>query len=67
MITDPYFAPEAQEVFAPGERVFTPSRPIRHDDAEGTYLGHRDGVAIVDFDDSGIQHVSFDSLRNLYR
>lgn len=65
--TDPHFSAEAQETFVVGERVFTPSRPIKHDDAEGVYLGQRDGVAVVDFDDTGIQHVAFDNLRNLYR
>lgn len=71
--TDPIFAPEAQEVFVLGERVFVTETYIAiGKGAEGVYRGHlEERYAVVDFDTpSGEPYrltVPFDILRNLYR
>lgn len=71
--TDPIFAPEAQEVFVPGERVFlTRAVPDANEGAEATYAGHlNERLAVLDFDTPSGEpfrvSVPFDSVKNLYR
>lgn len=68
--TEPTFAPEAQETFVEGCRVFERGIPVSNpvDWPEGTYLG-RDtyGQPVVSFDGVGIRTANFQTLRNLYR
>lgn len=70
--TDPVFESEAQEVFAPGCRVYVvePTTNLGKG-TEGTYVGKVYGVACVDWDTpSGEPYRStapFSAIRNLYR
>lgn len=72
MNTEPLFAPEAQESFSPGDRVY-----LIYDSgelgegAEGTYQGHLgERTAVIDFDTpSGKPYrlaVHFANVRQLY-
>lgn len=74
--TEPIFAPEAQETFVEGCRVFVTTSAHAHtgigEGAEGTYRGHlRERLAVIDFDTpSGEPYrasLPFDAIKNLYR
>jgi hypothetical protein len=71
--TDPHFAPEAQESFVPGGRVFAVSNTTNvREGAEGIYRGHLNKrVAVVDWDtpsgEGFREAVGFDVIKNLYR
>ena len=70
--TDPYFAPEAQEVFTEDCRVYAVESTICvGEGAEGTYRGRRKSLAVVDWDtpsgEGFRESVHWDKIRNLYR
>lgn len=72
---EPIFAPEAQETFTAGSRVYVIVGVVHTgigEGAEGTYRGHlRERLAVIDFDTpSGEPYrasIPFDAVRNLYR
>jgi hypothetical protein len=70
--TDPVFAPEAQEVFTEGCRVFVIADTYCvREGSEGSYEGHWRNGAVVRWDTpdgNGYREtVPFASIKNLYR